>query len=392
MKSADKQTERFEFANMLRGLAALSVVVSHLAGGYWVDPATVGYFTGLPAMAADPPAIARLLASTPLNFGSFGVGLFFVISGFVIPYSLVAYDVKAFLVGRFFRIYPTFWCGILISTAAVAIGGAVFHTSPPFEAKHLVMHMLAPLRPILDSRPVDGVVWTLEIELFFYVLCAFLARDIVLGRKRLALAPVVIFLLWIPCFVFAAHPPAGLEKLARRLEFLAAYAPMLILMFVGVAYNLLRRDKIDVPTAKLWIAGFLSLFVATWATVYLGAGWKPLMEGVIHLPSYMMAVACFFAAAAARQHFRSAPVLDFFAAISYSLYVVHQLAGYVLLRVLQSLGMAPWLATALAIGVVIGLAFVLHALVEAPTRRYGQALARRLAASPALLSRKRFTS
>jgi len=373
------QTTRFEFANILRGLAALSVVVSHLALGYWFDPATVTYFTGLPSVAADPPAIARFFAAIPLNYGSFGVGLFFVISGFVIPYSLVAYDVKAFLIGRFFRIYPTFWCGVLISAAAALAGAAIFGVNIPFATKELVKHMLAPLRPVLESRPVDGVVWTLEIELYFYALCAFLARDIASGRRRLALVPFVIFAVWIPCFALAAHPPAGYERLASRFQFVAVYLPMLILMFVGVAYNLFRRGKIGGGEAAVWIAAFLGLFVATWASGFIGGGWKPLMWSVIPLPSYLIAVGCFFAAAALRDKFRSAPVLDFFADISYSLYVVHQLAGYVLLRMLTSWGVEANVATLLAIGFAIALAFALHRLVEGPTHRYGQAMARRLA-------------
>jgi peptidoglycan/LPS O-acetylase OafA/YrhL len=382
------QTERFEFANILRGLAALSVVVSHLVVGYWLDPATVTFFTGLPAAAAEPPAIARLFAALPINYGSFGVGLFFVISGFVIPYSLVAYDVKAFLVGRFFRIYPTFWCGILLSVAAVAAGVALFGASLPFQANHLVSHMLAPLRPILDSRPIDGVVWTLEVELFFYLICALLARDIAEGRRRLALAPFVIFLLWIPCLVVAARVQPGYEKLAGRFEFLAAYPPMIILMFVGVAYNLHRRGKLGAREATLWIAGFLGLFVATWATGLIGHGWRPLMTSVIHLPSYLAAVACFFAAAALRRHFRSARVLDFFADISYSLYVVHQLAGYVLLRLLASRGAEGNIATICVVGLVIALAWALHRFVEAPTHRYGQALARGMATRARSLAAK----
>lgn len=382
------QTERFEFANILRGLAALSVVVSHLAVGYWFDPQTVAYFTGLPALSADPPAVARLFAALPINYGSFGVGLFFVISGFVIPYSLVAYDVKAFLVGRFLRIYPTFWSGVLISVAALLLGGAVFGVGLPFETSHLLSHLAAPLRPILDSRPVDGVVWTLEVELYFYALCAFLARDIVAGRRRLALVPPALFLIWIPCFVMAAHPATGQEKLAGRFEFLAAYLPMLILMFVGVAYNLYRRGKIGGREAAIWIAGFLALFAACWATGFLGAGWRPLMPGVIHLPSYLLAVGCFFAAAALRRHFGGAPALDFFADISYSLYVVHQLAGYVVLRLLTSLGLGGNVATVAGLVFVIGLAWALHRLVEAPTHRLGQAAARSLAKRAGRLAEK----
>ncbi|MFV0281236.1 MAG: acyltransferase family protein [Rhodoblastus sp.] len=373
-------SQRFEFANILRGLAAVSVVISHLALGYWLDPATISLFTGMPTVHADPPAIARFFQAIPINFGSFGVGLFFVISGFVIPYSLVAYDVRAFLVGRFFRIYPTFWAGLAISVAALAVAAHFFGAQPPVGVRQVVLHGLAPLRPIFESRPVDGVVWTLEVELFFYCLCALLAREIALGRRRLGLAPVAIFILWAPCFIMSAVPPAGYEEIGRRMQFLAVYAPFLILMFVGVAYNLWMRGKLDGREACVWIAGYMGLFAATWATRFLGPDWKPMLRGVIDLPSYLTAVAVFFICAALRGRLRQARLLDFFARISYSLYVAHQLAGYVALRYLTGLGVEANLATVLAIVLAIALAFVLHVCVEGPTHRFGQAMARRMAA------------
>ena len=97
-QSASRQSDKIEFANSLRGVAAVSVVIAHLVTAFWLGQPLVGQLTGMPALKIDPPWFAIAFDSLPVNFAAFGVGLFFVISGFVIPFSL-RYDARAFLSG-----------------------------------------------------------------------------------------------------------------------------------------------------------------------------------------------------------------------------------------------------------------------------------------------------
>ena len=80
---------RIRFANQLRGLAALCVAVSHLIGVYWALPDVVSAVT---ATAPPPPApypdLFWLVLRQWFNLGPFGVALFFLISGMVVPFSL----------------------------------------------------------------------------------------------------------------------------------------------------------------------------------------------------------------------------------------------------------------------------------------------------------------
>lgn len=57
-----------------------------------------------------------------LNFISYfvrGVPVFFVLSGYLVARSIEKYDVKEFLIRRFFRIYPSMWVCIAINTAII---------------------------------------------------------------------------------------------------------------------------------------------------------------------------------------------------------------------------------------------------------------------------------
>ncbi|MDE2361975.1 MAG: acyltransferase [Hyphomicrobiales bacterium] len=382
---AKKASDRIEFANSLRGIAAVSVVVAHLFEGFWVGQPVVGLLTGMPTLTIDPPWFARAFTRVPISFASFGVALFFVISGFVIAFSLVRYDARAFLAGRLLRIYPTYWVGFSISVCAVLAGCALAGGVLPFTAVQAGVHYFPPLRAILYSKPIDGIIWTLEIELFFYLLCALIAPAISRGSAKVAGVPFAVFALWIPVYAFAGHPPAGFEKIAARLEFLAVYMPFLIFMFTGVALNFRQRGLIGRVGAVLWVCACVAMFLLAWATKLLGPGWKPLFVGVIEPESYLAALTLFVLAMAGQGAKAGAGALRPFAAllrwtadISYPLYVVHGLAGFVLLHLLVSRGLGPGAALGLTLVVVFLAAWLIHAFVEAPTHRIGQRLARKI--------------
>src|SRR3954451_11613807 len=97
--------KRLAFIDTLRGIAVLAVLLQHTLEAivqnhptgayYWVFHDAIGYY---------------------MNFGRFGVVLFFFVSGFVIPFSfpLTARPVRDFAVSRFFRLYPAYWASILM--------------------------------------------------------------------------------------------------------------------------------------------------------------------------------------------------------------------------------------------------------------------------------------
>ena len=64
----------------------------------------------------------------------------------------------------------------------------------------------------------------------------------------------------------------------------------------------------------------------------------------------------------------------FFADISYPLYVVHGVPGYVLLLVLLNDGWPPAAAILLVTSASIAIAYAVHRLIEGPTHRIGKRL------------------
>ncbi len=148
---------RLDHIQALRGLAAMLVLLSHLA---LIEGRT----------AANP------VLPQGLDWGMMGVDLFFVISGFIMVYvtrdwqSGSARRVPEFLFARATRIYPLYWIVTAALFAVWLIRPDWVFSSSPNEPTVINTLFLTPgwAYPLLE------VGWTLVYEMMFYVLFALL--------------------------------------------------------------------------------------------------------------------------------------------------------------------------------------------------------------------------
>ena len=143
-------SNKLEGIQILRGYAAMLVVVTHL----W----SVG------------------VISSTLRFsriGGLGVDIFFVISGFIMCYSLkdrvLASDSVQFLKKRVFRVYPIYLL-VLIPFLIQYLSQAKAPVDPLLIIGNLLLSPSFLGSP--EYRMLVGPAWTLTYELFFYVLFA----------------------------------------------------------------------------------------------------------------------------------------------------------------------------------------------------------------------------
>lgn len=374
--------QRVEFANTLRGFAALAVVISHYFGVFWLDRAAASSLANAPLLPAEthgvPGYVAFLHGSPIFSWGDFGVALFFVISGFVIPFSLRQATWPAFATGRLFRIMPTYVLGFSITLLSLLASTLYFGQDWPFSPHEVLVHYVPGLRDLLWTRNIDGVIWTLEIEVKFYVICACL----IIWFRRL---DVKVFLAPLALFAGGLLVDRVLPDLHENHQLLwqlamtfLSFAHYIIFMFVGVVFCYLHESRISASRAWPGIAGLFVLFcVHGWAVpggVDLREAW-----------SYGFGLLAFAFAFVFPQLFRANRVFDFLAAISYPLYVMHAVTGYVALRIMLDMGLAPWICLPIVTAASFLLAWLLHRLVEKPSQHYGRSLARRLAVTPAPL-------
>lgn len=116
-----------------------------------------------------------------------GVGLFFLISGWLIPPMFHRYSRLQFLVNRVFRIFPMLICAVLLAACIQLLLG---NGDSLFWGNVLSTMFLA--NQITDAPYTLGVVWTLVIEFKFYLLLVVLG--IPSQRKLLGMATLIVFI------------------------------------------------------------------------------------------------------------------------------------------------------------------------------------------------------
>lgn len=173
-----KKASRLDALQLLRAIAAGFVVYVHGMSTYANKVGELG------------PGL------TSFGFGELGVKLFFCISGYIIFSSAEALpqgraSVSYFLRRRFIRIAPMYWCATLIYTIKLSAQGMTPSTSA-------VVNSLL-FFPFSDSaglmRPVLGAGWTLNYEMFFYLVLGS-ALFVPCGWRLLSVTLVMVMLAW----------------------------------------------------------------------------------------------------------------------------------------------------------------------------------------------------
>ena len=282
-------------------------------------------------------------------FGEYGVHLFFVISGFVIIMTLDRSERPAdFLVARFSRLYPAYWTGIAVTSLFLWLAAGPFE--PP-AARQIAVNF-SMVQGFFNVPAVDGVYWTLEVELLFYAMALAVFCT---GMLRRAHLPILAWLALSALYyspLWAAHiagrPLAGLAVRLLILE----YAPFFA---IGILFYRIYRKQGSEAWNYALVAAAFALVVAKW----------PLTV------SLMIAAACgvlWKVAHGGLRPLRFAPLV-FFGTISYSLYLVHQRIGQTVLAELAARGWSPAARLAAATAIAVALAAAVTFLVERPALR-----------------------
>jgi peptidoglycan/LPS O-acetylase OafA/YrhL len=263
------RSEQIFTVEALRGLAALLVTWFHMTNTYSLDWVRYSGF-----------------------YGWLGVDMFFVISGFIIPYSLHRSQYKLayfprFLLRRLVRLEPPY----LISIALVLILWELaartpgFAGAPPsYSLGQILAHFLY-LIPLTSYSWLNIVYWTLAYEFVFYILAGLLWPT--LSRKSLLFTALVVAFIQAVDVAVGDHPTGAA-----------------LLFFVGIccARKALKLD----PRWLTLTASFVAIVALYW-----------LVEPGV---AFVTLVAAVFIAFVDIPRIR---ILGFLGTISYSLYLLH---------------------------------------------------------------------
>jgi peptidoglycan/LPS O-acetylase OafA/YrhL len=355
---------RLSGLDVLRALAAWAVVVAHIVKWPW-------------AFAGADGAIGEVWRFIQVATGTWGVGIFFVLSGTCIHLPIArrlgreaapALDLREYFRRRFRRIYPPHLLVIFLSWATAAFI-VLPHGFEPLVSKPTPTQFFAHIGLIHTFVPgatysINVVLWSIALEAHFYLLYPLLLW--VRRRVRIETICVVLFALMI-----------GVRLIGRMLP--PTLAGILIYNFLGrwwewvlgavVAERLVRGSRVRMRWPWAFALAIGSAVVVTLATklrhgVVVAAVIGPWLYGMVVFGFALMA-------GPGRRGLVRA--LEWIGIRSYSLYLTHPIA---LTLVASFVGGSAWAQTAAAILTAHLAAWLYFATVESrfmPTRRVAPA-------------------
>ena len=372
---------QIEFLHILRGCAALLVALEHLCIVFWYNKPAVIFLTKLPAIpdAVQPPLSSRLMFSfvfeplgSKFKLGMFSVALFYLISGFVIPFSLRKTALPGFLAARAMRLWPTFAAGLSTTILSVAVSSGVENTPFPLKYRDIISNYCLGMRDLLRAPSIDGIVLTLEVEIKFYILLAFCASMV--RERKVALfrfvAPALGALVFAYSILvkFSSRPHALLLGVGFKL---ASDFRFVIFILIGTVLNFHFDASIEKRDATKHV---FVLFVLSSACSF---GLDDYAVAVEQTLSSGMALALFACCYVIREEFVGAcSALTKLADISYSLYVSHGVFSYTVMNLLvRRTHASADVSFAIAFVGSLFVACVIHRFVEGPTQRMASEIA-----------------
>ncbi|BAJ30035.1 MULTISPECIES: acyltransferase [Kitasatospora] len=402
--AAKAAAPRLGWLDVLRGIAALSVAVYHFGlPFYWF------HATKLPNYI-DP--------------GIFGVMLFFLVSGYIIPASLERRgDVRSFWIGRFFRIYPVVIAVVVLSMVVLPRRHGVV-AAWTYEHPLLMLAGNGTMLHELSGVPgVIGVMWTLGYEMVFYYFATAL---FVLNKHRRS-APIAMgfsgaaMLLgsWLPLGALShgTHVGARNVTLAGLVVLGAAFVAIfsgradlarwggVLLGSLGLVLVLLNSRSAGFETLIIFGTMFAGTVLYRWehgqldglktaiccgfviaAGVLAGyehdrgeALWRSWTMTWKSFSFAYLAAWLLFLAGMALRHRRFPRALTWLGTVSYSVYLLHVPLVRVMEWALE--GRKPFtswtdrgLLTAAFFGTLLLLSFLAYHLIEMPFQRLGRRL------------------
>lgn len=338
-----ESTSYFRNVQALRAVAALLVLAFHV---YAVE----GKYFGQHVV----PAVLGA-------FGTCGVDLFFVISGFVMTTVTRGQfgsfqSAAGFLMRRAMRIYPIYWVYSLIVLAVMIVMPQWVNASAGHHAEIVRSFLLLPS----DTLPLLLQGWTLEYEIFFYVVFAVLLACLPERLLVIALLGWAAATCGLKFWLASGHGAGPAIRLA---------GDPLVLEFIMGCFCALTWTAIRKPWPLLFIAaGVVALCVSVAVGDRIGS---PL---VVQWRSVYFGVPAFFAVLGAvslegRMNRVAPKALRVLGDASYSLYLSHVLVISAVGRLYARFALAtlgPWLGTLLCIAAAIVAGYLSFKFIERP--------------------------
>jgi peptidoglycan/LPS O-acetylase OafA/YrhL len=282
--------QRLDYLDNVRGTAILFVIIYH-------------YFYIYPEHIEVKNFSLLYDINNFLNFGTIGVSLFFILSGFLMASAMdKGVSPNKFLLKRFKRIFPVYWVVIIVTSIVYNYIGY-----KDISFTQFIMNFFMVQDILYGSKHIDGVFWSILIEIKFYILCFF----IILFSQYKNIK--YIFLLMVFFSIIAVLSRLYLNKDVGFGIFLYFSIMLNGMLFYKFIYN---NENFFLYVQPVFL--FYLFCVSEYAYGKTSYSYAWVISIILFLLFYKF-------------KFKS-KILSFFALISYSLYLIHQNLSYLIMN------------------------------------------------------------
>lgn len=276
------------------------------------------------------------------KYGWLGVEMFFVISGFIIPFSMsrAGYRIDSFftfLLKRITRLDPPYLASIFIVVCGYWLSSTLQGRPTYHIPWNQVLAHLAYLNAFIGLPWLQMSYWSLAIEFQYYIFVGICFPLLALKHR---FAPVLI----LGLFAVMGHL-AGESR-----AFLPRYLPLFAMGILAFRHRCLKVRPYDT---------FLALTAALALAIWVD-GWLEAVAAILSCLAILFLKV-------------NIPWLNALGAISYSIYLIHAFVGNTVfglaLRLAPRMPALKWILPFIAVAITLAGAYTLFRLVELPSRR-----------------------
>jgi peptidoglycan/LPS O-acetylase OafA/YrhL len=279
------------------------------------------------------------------KYGYLGVNLFFLISGFVILFSAFNKSSLEFAISRIDRLYPAYWVAVTLTAVT-----AVIFTDSRVSTIHYLMN-LTMINDYFNIPSMDGIYWTLHVELKFY----FLVVVLILAKQ------IKNVHIWIPLWLATTTSYLMFEQPFFMGWFINPYySPYFI---SGILFHLIYLHGVNWQRLTELSVSFL---ISVYYSVDQADGFiiGTTMGNKIVAPILVVCMYLLFLAIATRKlTIKGSDVLITAGGLTYSVYLLHARIGKTLYDILSA-NLGKYISLIMVTIFIIVLSFALYTFVE----------------------------
>ena len=336
--------QRFIELDWIRGLSAIFIVLFHYTARFLAVYDTSADF------------------AVQLKFGAGAVAVFFMLSAFLTTIRTTSEDKPLlYLCKRFFRLYPAFLTCLIITSLVTYF----FLPSRFVGIKDLLLN-LTMVPEVFGATAVDGVYWTLKYEIAFYLFVAV----VLFTKKREHVKYFAFFWLVTATITSIAELKTDGDTLPLKILRFISFGNYSCYFIGGIMLGemFLSEKKFAAFEAFGFISSVAYSFVFAFVpyAVFFAAAGATVLAVIFIRKSAKYGEGYVSSLEKVKKALNP---LEFVSKISYPLYLIHQVAGYVVLLYVVQLGYNDEFIVFIPVFISVVLAYCIHRFIEKPVIR-----------------------